>query len=224
MKKEDLIKDEIYYYNLDKKEYIEKFSHIDKNGYLVFTSSLNINDKKFNIYGETDPICDTPNIRLATEEEKQQLLTCIEANKYIDKPKIQLKAYTNKFKIGDKVKVIRKANDKEGDWRYDWVSKMDSQINKVLEVIETYRDNIGYKLLRGFANAIPGYLIYIVVRYLAFYEYWINKISGEDMLGIFILYVYTTPIFLIVTIILFVKGFKMKNIQSKKYDEKMPPM
>lgn len=56
-----------------------------------------------------------------------------------------LKANTGKFEIGDKVKVIKKAESKAGDWDNSWEKEMDISVNKIFTIISV-GETKGYEL------------------------------------------------------------------------------
>ena len=59
-----------------------------------------------------------------------------------------LKSYTGKFKEGDKVKVIRKAESREGDWKNCWVSDfMDKFIGKTITIANSPSDFNDYRFI-----------------------------------------------------------------------------
>jgi len=61
-------------------------------------------------------------------------------------PYEELQAYTGKFKIGDKVKVIRKAESQEGNWETCWTDPMTKIIGKtfIIDNIDS-TNNYGYR-------------------------------------------------------------------------------
>lgn len=60
-----------------------------------------------------------------------------------------LKPYTGKFKVGDKVKVVRKAANYEGDWENHWYNLMDFSVGKELFIKDIFGKQ-GYCLNDGF--------------------------------------------------------------------------
>ena len=65
-------------------------------------------------------------------------------------PYEELQAYTGKFKKGDKVKVVRKAKSKEGDWILDWISPMTDFVNKTVTIEKIVENVKGYSMVEGY--------------------------------------------------------------------------
>ena len=65
-------------------------------------------------------------------------------------PYEELQAYTGKFKKGDKVKVVRKAKSKEGDWILDWISPMTDFVNKTVTIEKIVENVRGYSMVEGY--------------------------------------------------------------------------
>lgn len=87
---------------------------------------------ELNSYNNEQPV--SPNGKLFDNKE--------DAEKY---HKSLLKANTGKFKIGDKIKVIRKCESFEGNWIGNWVENMDDSVNNTFIIKQIYI-NYGYKL------------------------------------------------------------------------------
>ena len=51
------------------------------------------------------------------------------------------------LKVGDRVKVLRKAKSKERDWLPCWGTKMDDYVGKVFKVVEISQGDLGVRLL-----------------------------------------------------------------------------
>ena len=66
--------------------------------------------------------------------------------------KKKLELFSGKFKVGDKVKVLRKAKDHEGDWVDTWNADMDTSVGKTLEVININKGLHEYELRDGLVN------------------------------------------------------------------------
>ena len=76
-----------------------------------------------------------------------------------------LKAYTGKFKIGDKVKVTRKCENLEGDWGTKWYSEMDRYVNGTYKIANE-NSGFGYRLDCGYW--FPEFVLEkVVTKYLA---------------------------------------------------------
>lgn len=67
----------------------------------------------------------------------------------------------NDVKIGDKVKVLRKAEDYEQGWNYDWADKMDALIGEIVEITGEYIDA---EDTNGFLVTGDWYMPYFVLE------------------------------------------------------------
>lgn len=109
-----------------------------------------------------------------------------------------LKANTGKFGIGDKVKVVRKAESCEGDWKASWNNLMDYCINKegVIHKILS-ENNYGYNLaINNDYWSFPEFVLELVEKPLVKVDdkfiyasdlkenevYWSNR--GHNSLGV----------------------------------------
>lgn len=77
-----------------------------------------------------------------SDVDRWKLITVDEYLEAIGK-KRQLKANTGKFKVGDRVRVVRKGKTGEGDWLNGWIESMDNLVGKIV-TIEASRENYGY--------------------------------------------------------------------------------
>ena len=66
--------------------------------------------------------------------------------------KKKLELFSGKFKVGDKVKVLRKAESREGDWLDTWGADMGTSVGKTLEVININKGLHEYELSDGLLN------------------------------------------------------------------------
>lgn len=82
------------------------------------------------------------------------------AEQYI---KSTLKANTGKFEVGDKVKVVRKAESREGDWDNSWTPSMNESIGKVLTIMKNCK-LYGYKLNDFHGLDYPEFVLELVEK------------------------------------------------------------
>lgn len=93
--------------------------------------------------------------------------------------------FTNKFNVGDTVRVVRKVDSYNHDWETCWVAEMTLTVGMLLRVLRTGGNN-GYDLSNGFNYPEDALELYVPYVYCApGMEGWLSSEHKEGLLDVF---------------------------------------